>query len=391
MSTKYYNNSATYGIQYDWNLIDKEWDGLKVPAGYYSPLEAVSQGARWMLAASVRSVGKTTQVLLLGMILNKLYGTQICYLRSRDSEIAQSLSEELFNTICSYEGGRYIEYCTNGYYNSVYYHWRKLYYCRRDSDGKILEKMTIPFMYFMSCDKWMNYKSTLNIPLGDFIVWDECVSDRYDNDFIKFCDIIKTIGRDRLSLHMFLLCNTINVTAPIYRELEISKQITSIRPGHGRMCFSTRGQKIWVDMCDVILKKHRQAFNEMYMGFNNPKLNAITGDDAGWAFDCVPHITRDENKEIVNRDISISYHGEMLGINICSSDKMGSFIEVHPLTKRRKILFVLDDVIDRTEQRGVPRTLYSTLSTFDKRGLIFYADNLTGHIYHQFMQDSPIV
>lgn len=391
MAIKYYNNNPTYGIQYDWQAVAKEWQGLHVPAGYYSPLEAVSQGARWMLAASVRSVGKTTQVLLLGMILNKMYGTQICYFRSRESEIAQSLSEELFNTICSYEGGRYIEYCTGGYYNSVYYHWRKLYYCRRDGEGRIVEKMETPFMYFLACDKWKDYKSTLNIPRGDLLIWDECVGDRYDNDFVKFCDIMKTIGRDRLSLYNFLLCNTINVTAPIYRELEISKQITSIRPGYGRMCFSSKNQKIWVDMCDVILKRQRQAFNDLYMGFNNPKLNAITGEDAGWSFDCVPHIERYDGKKIVNKDISVSYHGEMLGVDILASDKLGSFLEVHPLTKRRKILFVLDDVVDHTEVRGVPRAMYGTLSTFDKRGLIFFNDNLTGHIYHQFMSETPII
>ena len=150
---KYYNNDENCGLVYDWAAVAKEFAGLKAPAGYYDPLAALATGARWNVAASVRSVGKTTSVLLLGMILNKMYGTCICYLRSRDSEIAQSLSEELFNTICSYDHGRYITYCTNGYYNSIYYKWRKLYYCRRDDEGNVIERMQQPFVYFLSLDK----------------------------------------------------------------------------------------------------------------------------------------------------------------------------------------------------------------------------------------------
>lgn len=388
---KYYNNDENCGLVYDWAAVAKEFAGLKAPAGYYDPLAALANGARWNVAASVRSVGKTTSVLLLGMILNKIYGTSICYLRSRDSEIAQSLSEELFNTICSYDHGRYITYCTNGYYNSVYYKWRKLYYCRRDDEGNVIERMQQPFVYFLSLDKWKDYKSTLNVPRGDLFIWDECIGDSYDNDFVKFCDIQKTILRDRLSGYFFLLCNTINVTAPIFRDLEISKQITSIRPGYGRMCYTSRNQKIWVDMCDVILKRQRAAYNDLYMGFSNPKLNAITGDDSGWAFDCVPHIDREPEKELINRDISISYHGEMLGVDIMRSPSLGPLMEVHPISKRRKIIFVLDDVIDRTELRGLPRRYFNTLNTYERRGLMHFSDNLTGHIYAQFMKETPVI
>ena len=390
---KYYSNDEKQGIIFNWVDVARELDKLQIPKGYFEPLQAIinGNGARWNVAASVRSVGKTTAVLLLGMVLNKLYGTQIAYIRNTVNECKQMNSADLFGTICGYKNGRYIEICTNGYYNSIYYRWKKIYYCRRDDDGNVLEKSNIPLVYVMACDEHEDKKSTFNVPLCDLLIWDECITAHYDNYFFKFSDLQKTIGRDRKSLYMFLLCNTTNITAPLWRELEIAEQVRTIRTGHGRLCTASKGQKIYVEMCDVKLKVERTEYNELYFGFDNTKLDAITGNNTGWSFDCVPHIIRDDDKKVINRDISISYHGELLGVDIMYSPRFHSFLEVHPISKRRKIIFVLDDIIDHTEFHGMPRTLWRTLQMFKDRNLIFYTDNLSGHLYTEFMNECAVV
>ena len=388
---KYYANSEQYGIIYDWERIAAEYNKLGIPAGYYNPLKAVENGARWNVAASVRSVGKTTAVLLAGMVLNKLYGTIICYVRNRADEIKKMNLVNLFAVVEGWKHGKYISDLTNGYYNSIYYRDKYFYYALRDETGNLIERMPTPFCRTLDVDEHGDYKSTLNLPLGDFIVWDEAIGDRYDDDFFKFCDLLKTIGRDRKSLYIFVLANTTNITAPLWREMMISKQLAALQAGHGRMCIAPDGSKIWVDFCDVQLKRERQEFNELYLGFGNPKLNAITGNETGWSFQCVPHIIRDSDKKVQNRDISISYHGELLAVNFMRSPRFGSFLEIHPLTKRRKVLFVLDDVYDKTECHGVPREIYNILTTFDRRNLIFYNDNLTGHLFHAFLSDTEVI
>ena len=384
---KYYNNDEVQGVIFDWEQVKREWDKLKVPYGYYNPLNAIAHGARWNIAASTRSVGKTTQVLLLGMILNKLYGTQICYVRSHAKEANQLKLETLFNVICGYQKGRYIKDITGGYYNSVCVHWRKIYYCLRDDNGEILERMDIPLMHCLTADEHLDYKSTFNCPQGDLIIWDEAIGDRYDNDFYKFCDLQKTIGRDRKSMYIFVLANTTDITAPLWRELEINKEVRTITAGHGRLCYTSAKMPIWVEMLDVLLKESRSEYNELYLGFDNPKLDAITGNNTGWSFECVPHIER-EDKQILNRDNCISYHGDLLAIDLVQRRCINQIIiEIHPITVKRKYCYVLDTLRAQSDIYGMPRGVYNLLLKFRDRGCIYFSDNMTGHIYKQFLQE----
>ena len=171
--TRYYANDETRGVVYDWQRIAREYDKLKVPIGYYNPLKAIENGARWNVAASVRSVGKTTQLLLLGLCMYKLYGTQICYVRNRTDETKRMNVVNLFAVVESYKNGKYIRDLTGGYYNSIYYRDKYFYYCLRDENGNVIEKLQTPICRVLDVDSHTDYKSTLNMPRGDLIIWDD--------------------------------------------------------------------------------------------------------------------------------------------------------------------------------------------------------------------------
>ena len=65
------------------------------------------------------------------MVFNKIYGTQICYIREKHDMIKASLAEKLTETLVKYKDGYYIKQLTNGKYNSVFYKWQKLYYGKK--------------------------------------------------------------------------------------------------------------------------------------------------------------------------------------------------------------------------------------------------------------------
>lgn len=374
-------------MKYDLKKISETWERLNVPPGYYNPLDSISHGARWHLIASERSVGKTTQLLLLGLCMNYLYDTRIIYVRDNARDISPSVADELTAVIVSYNGGQYIKTLTNGHYNGIYYHWRKMYFCYYDENGNRIETAPKPFLHMLAISENQRYKSVLNVPTGDLIIWDECVTPdvTYQPDFIGFCDLLKTIGRDRDSLFIFLLCNTVNLTSQLFRDLEIYKQLPTIPKGTGRVCYTSTHMPVWVEILGNKLIAKRQMFNDLYMGFSNPQLDAITGAGV-WAFKCVPHIVREPDKHIANRDISISYHGELLGLDFVETPTFGSVLEVHPLTNRRKILLTTDDIRDRSENR-TPPAFARTFRDLNRAGRVRYSDNATGHIFESYLME----
>ena len=76
---KYFDNDMQHGINYDWALIKKEFDKLGIPENVVNPfLTHKLECGKWVVDMSERSIGKTTNWLLLGMVMNKLYGTTAC-------------------------------------------------------------------------------------------------------------------------------------------------------------------------------------------------------------------------------------------------------------------------------------------------------------------------
>ena len=75
MKIKYIDDDVKKGIKYDWKFLKKEYRKLGIPKEYYYPLRVQWENAGYCAALSDRARGKTTEVLLLGMIMNKYYDT----------------------------------------------------------------------------------------------------------------------------------------------------------------------------------------------------------------------------------------------------------------------------------------------------------------------------
>lgn len=350
---EFINNDKKLGLKYDFNLVKKEFKKLKIPKDVYDPSKLPLEVAKWYISMSPRGVGKTTNILLLGMIMNKLYGTEIQYIRFHESMIMNKNIKDIFEVIIQF---KYIEKLTNGKYDNVIYKARRWYYCKYQEDGTcdIAENH---FMMCLSVDKNETYKSTYNAPKGDFILVDEFIEKYYlDSYFIDMVDLFKTIGRDRLSPIIFLSANTIDKFHPFFHELQISDYVEIMEMGDKKLVTTELGTNLYVEIINkfTLDKKSndiKSEVNRLYYGFSNPKMSSITGNES-WNVQVYPHPPKEF--EIHRRNFYISYLDKLINLEICSSGRV-MFLNCHLATKtyNDSIIFTnKKDVFDNRQFYG---------------------------------------
>lgn len=309
----------------DWNLIRKKAKQLGIfPKGFWNPLHCNFEECGIQMLLSERSVGKTTGILLIGMLLNKEYGTRIHYIRNTKNMLRESIVGDLFSTIISCG---YVSKITNGKYNSIRYvkNERKWYYINQDSDGIMIEQSPECFMYAMSVDNADNYKSGYNCPVADWIIVDEFISTQeyQSNNFLPLNDIFSTLIRFRDSATIIYLANTINIDHFIFYEYAIQEQIKSLQYGDSKVYESPLGTKIYIEFIkDKEVSRKKKEVNKRYFGFNNKKLSAIRGGN--WIVSNYPHIVlTNENSKCMYNKIYIETKGMLIHVSIYFVKNLG--------------------------------------------------------------------
>lgn len=325
---KFINNDPADGLAIDWEFIRKEYNKLGCPDTVYDPTVIPFERCKHNILLSERSLGKTTNLLLLGMLLFIHYGVVIQYIRSSEEMIMNKNTNELFTTIRDYH---YIDKLTDGKYNDCIYKARKWHFCKVDQAGEVVEICPEHFMFCLSIDKSEYYKSSYNAPRGDFIIYDEFIGKRYRlNEFVYFADLLKTIIRDRLSPVVVWLANTIDLHSEYYEELEIYEDVQLLEIGQYKEITTERGTKIYIELLgDRKEKKRKEKVNNFFFGFRNPRLASITG--GGWATESYPHM--DSKYEVVYRGIYIEYHNKLLALDIVAYDDIGYCINCHKASR----------------------------------------------------------
>lgn len=393
----YIYDDAKYGIKYDYDLINKEFKKMlntcKAPKGLFMPNERPIDKYIWSVFMSERSSSKTTQLLLYGMIQNALYSTMVCYVRKTKDQITTEFVMDLFKVITLPEY-KYIDYITDGKYNSIHVdrQSKKVYYVKRDENGIIEDTSPEPFLTALSVDQKERYCSGFNCPFGDLIIFDEFSRGTYRNDeWIDFNNILATIRRERESVRLVLLSNTVDVRNNYLVELGISKSLQNMKKGQKAVVTAELGAKVYIEWLDVEMHKnsifHRASLN--YYGFANPKLKAIYGGD--WEYRNFPRLTKDIDNEVVNRDVYIEVLGTLLVVECMTGDL--PCLHIRPYTKRVNpkedaIIYTDDDMRcnkptilkgNRTNLRWLLRAMAN--------GKVFYASNDCGVALESFVKN----
>ena len=389
---KYINNDPQLGINYDWTKIRKEFRKLGIPADVYNPCVCPWEIAKYFVVNSERDVGKTTNFLLMGMIMFKMYGTQIQYIRQIENMIMPKSLKNLFATIVEYG---YIEKLTEGEWNSVYYHSRRYYYAKADENGNITEIASTHFMFCCSVDKAIDLKSGYNAPVGDFIIFDEFIGKYYyGNEFVSFEDLLKTIIRGRRSPVVVMLANTLNPHSQYYNELEIYDKITTMHAGDTLTTKTSKGTVIYIELIGVTEKKKtkRSIINKLFFGFKNPLLGSITGE-SDWALDSYQHIPEvqegEEEPEVITRRLYIFHNEKYVRLDVVKHCTLGLCVYAHWATKTYGDSYILT-IEPRHDSRYHFKVgsgkVEKLLKTVIKENRIYYATNDIGSFVENYFK-----
>lgn len=384
MNVKYIKNNPVLGIDYDYDLIRKEYRKLNCPKSVYNPCKIPIENNTYHFLLSERSTGKTTNLILFGMIMNRIYRTEIQYIRQSEEMIMNKQISSLMNTIQEYG---YISKITNNEYSSCIYKSRKWFYCNIDDNGKILNQSSEPFMSCLSVDRSEYYKSAYNAPLGDFIIFDEFIGKRYKmNEFLYFMDLLSTIRRNRMNVKIFMLANTIDLYSEYFNDFEISHIVQNMNCNDAINIKTDLGTPIYIEWIkDLKNNTDKKKSNTLFFGFKNKQLGSIVGGN--WTTNNFPHITKDY--KIILRGIYLEYINNLLALEIVQYDDIGIGLNVHMAYKTYSdsIIYTLGNLNDSRYRYhfSLNDNLDILIQKLVKEHRIFFQNNNCGTMFFNFM------
>ena len=385
---EYIDGKEKNGIKYDYTKIRKEFKKLKCPSYVYNPLHIPFDKTKWNIIMSERNRGKTTNLLLLGLVFNKLYGTTVIYMRTKEEMIMKKNIEKLFDAINEFN---YPEKLTDGLYNKIVYNSRKWFYAKTDADGKIIEKSDNAICIDLSIDKAEVYKSALALPKADFIIFDEFIEKYYyPTQFLDLTNLLSTLIRSRRSAHIFLSANSIDRNTMWFRELMINDELDDMEQGDTKIITTAKGTHVYVEILGHKDKEARKTQNEitkLYFGFENEKLSAITGDET-WAVANFPH-TPDKFK-ILNKKHYLEFNNKLVNMEVCLDTENGvNFINCHYATKTYddSVIYSMEFNLDKRYRNGFGFTRGDNyIWEKFKRDRFTYADNSVGALIERYYE-----
>lgn len=380
---EYYDGHPQHGYKIDWPEIFRLYNLLGCPKNVFNPSTLPINDAAWFVLTSERNTGKTTNLILIAMLLWKKYGAISAYIRQNDDMVTPKEMKNFMNVIIA---NGYIPKITGGEYNGVRYWARHYTFVKWGTDGK-KENESDPFLWVGALNEHETYKSTLNLPTCNMIIYDEFISSNYyPNEFVSLCDLHKTIGRNRIGIKMFLCANTTYYYHEYFKELLIQEEVIQTKVNHSFIKATPLGTKVFYKMIgdkDV----QREKINTEYYGFENPRLKSITGGD--WAIASYPHIVR-EDREVLDSTHYILFNDRYFQIELCRSERIGLHCIIHRASSDRHAAYIytIGEIRDirqryRYGYSRIDKLLWSLYSNNNKW---FFSDNDVGYAVEAYCQ-----
>ena len=301
--------------------IEKDWKKLKVPKEFkHADLDKLFTNDISFYLSVRKDSGKTTNALLLGLILHKRYGLTVEYLRNDITQTTVEISGKLLDVIKRFG---YIEKLYDGKYNDCHYSQIKKEFTLiyKDEEGKETARESVSWLRIKSNEKWQDYKG-YGSGNSWFIIWDEFLDSRQHHSMIvsKLFNNISTIGRDDPRCHVIALSNTVNKYDGIFEDFAISKTIEYMDYGDKCDILTDLGSRYYIEM--IALTEQRKSSlslkNIRFFGINNPKFANFTGVDAWKGFN-YPHLLDDPESMIM---FSFIKHRDLyVALSLCTMEK----------------------------------------------------------------------
>ena len=122
---------------YDVELVKKELRKLKIPKEYFNfDIEAINYHDISLYLSIRKDSAKTTQALLLSLVLKKLYNYECEYLRTDTDQITSTNIDNIYDVILKFG---YVEKIFGDKWNTIIYkqHLKRFYLAKKDDEGNI--------------------------------------------------------------------------------------------------------------------------------------------------------------------------------------------------------------------------------------------------------------
>lgn len=385
---EYIDGKQELGIKVDWDLVRKNFNKI-VPAAirkkYHNPLEAMPEKYSYYMDLSDRDRGKTTNKLVIGLILFAMYGINTVYMRTKADDLERRNIATLFDVVLEY---KYIPKIFGEEWTSIDYSSYRWTICKVDDSGKIIERMKPFFAMGIATEKAMRYKSRLVLPKGDFIIYDEFIEPDYPAYTMQyFQQNLKTILRSRKSGVILMSSNAINLNSPWFADFNIRKRVKNLQQGeHAEI--DEDGTTFYVEVLPEDKREEKKAYNKRYLGFAEKGMQSITGKGV-WEMRQYPHIRKDfKIIKTYARNLYVSHLGDLLNISIANVENMGLVGFVRPATRLYddSIIFTVGEIIDKRYIYKIGRREAATAIVWRlyAENKLFYATNECGELLKNY-------
>lgn len=393
----------------DVNAVKKKIKSLKIPKEYWGiDLDSFFNHQYNMYISIRETAGKTTQSLILGMVLNQLYPSHyaIEYLRNDNRQIVRANIENLFNTIVSLG---YIEKIYNNKWNDVIYktQQRKFFLVKKNTEGEVVETSAEPICIVHSLETAFDAKSGYNAGgRGNYIVLDEFqdTSRATYGIFPQFLNYISTIGRPLSEgakdwLHVLMIGNNTNPYCFYFDEFQIQEEIPYLKFG-GAIEFKTEygvtGVVKLLELSDV-QKERLQRKNIPFLGFPGKKAAAFTGVEE-WSGETFKHINFELNYDnCVYRRAYIKHRGRYIQLDLFNQDPQGVFLFLHFASEPKfddNVILTIDPELatdiygfGKYEKREKILRLCKIIMNCFNENRVYYASNRVGSLISDYRKN----
>ena len=342
----------------------------KKKSEFYSldPIHKKGKDCKYYMIFGQRSNGKTYSVekkILTDYIKTRKQGA---ILRRMGEDFkgkrGQSMFADFIPDIDEWTGSRY---------NSIRYFGRKWFLIKYDESGKIESQDPDPFCYGFAISEQEHDKST-SYPRINTVLFDEFISrtSYLPDEFVLFMNSLSTIIRNRDTVKIYMLGNTVNKFCPYFKEMGIKHAKDMNKGDIDIYTYGNSSLRVAVEYADAAPATRKSAD---YFAFDNPKLNMITGGD--WELDIYPHAPCRFRGNDIKYRFFLEWDDSIFEGDIVKKDKM-KFLFFHE--KTTPIKYPDKDLIFSPEYSAKPNRFRSIRKNYNplvhKIGLMFSADRV---------------
>lgn len=365
-----------------------ETQSVKPKEQYYNRDAIDATGAAYRLIIGQRSNGKTYSVLKT--IIEQYFkeGKRSAYIRRYAEEIMPKNCQLLFSQPSLV---KMIVELSGGEYNGTFYRANCFYFAFYDEDGKKQSQDIVPFCITRAINTW---ETTKGQDAGELhlICFDEFMtrSGYLGDEFVKYCNLLSSLIRDRKDCVIYMLANSVNKYSPYFEEMGL-QDVDKMEQGEIRVYhYSNSELTVAVEYCSSVEATKKTA--SKYFAFENAQLAMITS--GAWEIKNYPKAPYPIYEEDIFKRFYIGFGEQLIcGEIILKSPDLFIFfrrqtkdIEIDELTPYYTNQFTTSRCHVRF-LKDCPTELHALIKDLILKNSMCFANNEVGEVIRNWLQE----